>query len=189
MFYDLSFALGVLLGFIYTLAICTIIISLRPRNEKAINSNLGDIRRSISAIQQDLQKAEKQIWDYGMKEEDRSRKWAATCSSMAAKAVGILQSCWQGRQQDETARTMYNALLTGLSTVGISEIHPNDGDIIEENDLRYRINNRTGSPPYRITKVVYPGYYFRTPATRSSKEKDGVMLLEPAVVDVETVTP
>ena len=180
---NLFFALGVLLGLIYTMTISAIIISF-GRNNKTKPTNLGDLRRSISSIQQELQKTEKQIWDYGVSEEDRGRRWRTTCCNVAAKAAGVLQSCWQGQKEDTTARAIYHELLTSLGTVGIEEINPNPGDIIEENDQRYRINKRDGLPPYRITTVLYPGYYFRSPLEKPSSN-EGKILLEPAVVDVE----
>ena len=180
---NVFFALGVLLGLIYTLTISVIII-LFSRHNKPVPTNLGDLRHSIGNIQQELQKTEKQIWDYGVNEEERTKRWRINCTAMAAKAAGVLQSCWQGQGQDATARAIYHELLTSLGTVGIEEINPNKGDIIEENDQRYRINKKDGLPPYRITTVLYPGYYYRSPLEKSSSN-EGKILLEPAVVEVE----
>jgi hypothetical protein len=179
-------ALGVLLGFVYMLAVAAIVVlsSRRRRNDP---SSLGIIRRSIADVQQELQRTEKQIWEYGRQEEGRSRYWRNTFLDTAVKAAGVLRSCWQEQEQDETARTIYNTLLTGLTSAGFEEIAPGVGDRIQEDDERFRFNERDGQPPYQIKRVLYPGYYFRVRVSEPESSQERI-LLEQAVVDVETVS-
>jgi len=180
---ELYFALGTLLGFIYTLAIATIMISFRHQS-KTVSPTLGDLRRRLEGIQQDIQDMQSKVWNYGSTEEEKSRRWRVACLTVAGKAVAALQSCWLEREQDTSAQAVYDELLLSLKSVGVEEINPSLGEKVEENDRRYRIRKREGFAPYKVSKVLYPGYYFRPTLGKISEGQDKI-LLEPALIEVE----
>jgi len=117
-------------------------------------------------------------------EEEKNRRWRIACSSIAAKAVATLQNYWPEREGNATAQAVYDGLLTSLGSVGIEEISPRLSELVEENDRRYRIVRREGLPPYSVSRVLYPGYYFRPKPGILSEGEDRI-LLEPAVIEVQ----
>jgi hypothetical protein len=180
---DFSLLIGVLLGFIFTLAAAAIIISL-GHVKLSRPTTLGDLRKNLSKIQDEVQAAQERIWDYGRREEEKSQRWRINCTSVIGKSVSVLQSCWYGRNQDSTYQHIYNELLVGLKSVGLREIRPNIGQEIEENDRHYRINKIEGVAPFVVSKLLCPGYYFK-PETGSSPETSGPTFLEPALIEVK----
>ena len=178
---ELYLLLGVLIGFIYTLAVAAIMILLsRPkRPEKA---TLGDLRNLLSKAQEEIHEAQEKVWVYGTGEEEKGRRWRIACLTITGKAVDVLQSCWLSRDQDSTASAIYDELLVGLKSVGLEEIKPSLGQEIEEDDRQYRIKEIEGHSPYRVSRLVCPGYYLQ-PTT----DKAGIteqILLQPAQIEV-----
>jgi hypothetical protein len=179
----LYFALGILVGLVYTVAIVTIVISFPLQNKTAL-PRLGELRHRLESIQQEMHGLGEQIWDYGSSEEERSRRWRIACVAIAGKAVSVLQSCWLEREQDVTARAVHDELLLSLKSVGVEEINPSQGEKVDEDDRRYRIMKREGSPPYKVSKVFCPGYYLRPTLGKIYENQDNV-ILEPARIEVE----
>jgi len=174
----------VFLGFIYTLAVTAILLSLRYL-KKANPTTLGNLRSSLESIQNEIQQLHEQIWHYGSTEEEISRRWKIACVALAGKAVAALQSCWLGREQDTASRAVYDELLMSLKSVGVEEITPGVGDQVEENDRRYRIRKKEGSPPYKVSRVLCPGYYFKPTLGKASEDQEKI-ILEPALIEVES---
>lgn len=179
--------IGSLIGFIFTLAATTIIL-LFPRRSKSKKTTLGDLRHILSKVQEDVKNAEKQVWDYGTSEETKSQAWRIACTSIAGKAVSVLQSCWYEREKDSTSQAIYDELLVGLKSVGLVEIKPTIGQEVDENDNRYRIENRTMvPPPYQVSKLLCPSYIFKPNSGRAEGFKD--IILEPAQIEVAGEKP
>lgn len=178
---ELYLVVGALIGFIYTLAAAAIVLTLSYRR-KFSPTTLGDLRSRLTKIQEDVQKTQEQIWDYGSGEEEKARRWRIACTAVAGKATDVLQSCWLGREQDPTAQAIYDELVVGLKSVGLEEIMPSLGQEVEENDRRYRITQKDGYPPYKVSKLLCPGYYFK-PASNKIGVSEPV-LLEPAQIEV-----
>ena len=177
---ELYLSIGALIGFIYTLAACAIIISLSGRRQPK-PTTLGNLRSLLSKVQEEMQQAQEQIWNYGSGEEEKARRWRITCTAVAGKAADVLQSCWLGREQDSTARAIYDELLVGLKSAGLEEIMPSLGQEVEENDRRYRIKQKDGYPPYKVSKLLCPGYYFKASNKTGNSEQ---IILGPAQIEV-----
>jgi hypothetical protein len=71
----------------------------------------------------------------------------------------------------------------GLKSVGLEEISPGLGQEVEENDRYYRIKKKEGLPPYRVSKLLCPGYYFKPASGRTSGISEHIVL-EPALIEV-----
>ncbi|MFC1937790.1 hypothetical protein ACFLWY_04470 [Chloroflexota bacterium] len=182
---ELYLLIGALIGFLYTLAAVMIVISLDYRKTTA-PTTLGNLRSLISKIQEEIQQAQEQIWSYGSTEEEKARDWRIACTTMAGKAVSVLQSCWLEREQNATALAVYDELLTGLKSVGVGEIRPALGQEVEENDRQYRVKKMEGKPPYRVSKLLCPGYYFKPASDKISGDPTN-FLLEPALIEVSGI--
>lgn len=178
---ELYLLIGALIGFIYTLAAAVIVISLSGRKQPK-QTTLGTLRSLLSKVQEEVQQAQEQIWDYGSGEEEKARQWRIACTTVAGKAADVLQSCWLGREQDPTARAIYDELLVGLKSAGLEEIMPSLDQEVEENDRRYRIKQKDGYPPYKVSKLLCPGYYFK-PASNMTGVSEPI-LLGPAQIEV-----
>jgi hypothetical protein len=192
MYDQVYFALGVMIALIYALAIVAIFFLLTPKrptppaipaNMSTLSPALGELRRRVENIQQEMQELRKQVWDYGSTEEDRSRRWKIACVAVAGKSVSVLQSCWLGRNEDAVSKAIYDELLTSLISVGLEPIEPKVGDAIDPDGRAYIINKSNGMPPFKVSNVLYPGYYFN-PETRGVAGKEDKLLLEPAVIDI-----
>ena len=153
------------------------------RRRKAFPVELGELRESVKILQEETQKLEGKIWEYGDPREEKIKRWKDVCHETARKAVSVLKSCWLERE-NPSVDMIYNELVTNLKTIGIEVINPGLGQEIDENDRRYWIREREGATPYRISKVIYPGYYFRPRLGRVQEAGDEV-LLEPAQIEVK----
>lgn len=178
---ELYLLLGVLIGFVYTLAIVVIVISFGRRKQPK-QTTLGNLQNILSKVQEQIHEAQEQIWTYGSGEEEKGRRWRIACITIAGKAVDVLQSCWLGREQDSTASAIYDELLVGLKSTGLEEIKPSLGQEIEENDRHYRIKEKEGNYPYRVSRLVCPGYYLKLTSDKTGSTEQ--ILLEPAQIEV-----
>jgi hypothetical protein len=178
---ELYLLLGALIGFIYTLAVAAIVILL-SRQKRPKETTLGDLRNILSKVQEEIQEAQERVWAYGSGEEEKGRQWRIACITTAGKAVDVLQSCWLGREQDSTASAIYDELLVGLKSIGLEEIKPSLGQEIEESDRHYRIKEREGSSPYRVSRLVCPGYYLKLTTDKTGSTEQ--ILLQPAQIEV-----
>jgi hypothetical protein len=182
---ELYLLIGALIGFIYTLAAVAIVFSLGHRRSPK-PTTLGSLRSLLGGIQEEIQQAQEQIWNYGSGEEEKAQRWRIACTSMAGKAVSVLQSCWYGREQDSVSQAIYDELLVSLKSVGVGEIKPALGQEVEENDRQYRIKKIEGKPPYRVSKLLCPGYYFKPASDKISGDCNN-FLLEPALIEVSGI--
>jgi hypothetical protein len=180
---DLYLIIGILMGFIFILAAVVIIISF-PRLRSPKPTTLGDLRKLLSKVQDDVQQTQERIWDYGSKEEEKSQNWRIACTSVIGKAVSVLQSCWFGREQDATSQAVYDELLNGLKSVGLREIKPNMGQEVTEDDRQYSIKRIEGKAPYKVSKLLCPGYSFKSEKGEYF-EKYEYILIEPALIEVK----
>jgi hypothetical protein len=179
------FAIGIAVTLVYIVCIAIIVISFSRRSRSHLNT-LGELRHRLDSLQQEIAGIQGQVWDYGSTEEETSRRWRVACLAVAGKAVTVLQSCWLEREQDSTSQAIYDELMLSLRSVGVEEITPRLGEMVEENDRRYRISKREGQPPYKVSRILCPGYYFR-PTLGKISEHDNKVLLEPALIEVEGV--
>ncbi len=182
---ELYLLMGALIGFIYALAAAAIVVSLSGRRSPK-PTTLGNLRSLLSKVQEEVQQAQEQIWSYGSAEEEKVRRWRIACTAVAGKAVSVLQSCWLEREQNATALAVYDELLTGLKSVGVGEIRPSLGQEVEENDRQYRINKIEGAPPYRVSMLLCPGYYFKPTSDKISGDSNS-FILEPALIEVSGI--
>jgi len=178
---ELYLLIGVLIGFIYTLAAAVVVISL-GRQKRVRQTTLGDLRSLLSRAQEELQEAQDRIWTYGTGEEEKARRWRIACATVTRKAVDTLQSCWLDREKDSSVSAIYDELLTGLKSVGLVEIAPSVGQEVEENDSRYRIKRREGTPQYKVSRLLCPGYYLKLESSRTGNAEE--ILIEPAQIEV-----
>ena len=179
--HELYLLIGVLIGFVYTLAAAAIVITLaRPKPPE--QTTLGDLRSRLSRVQEEIQAAQEQVWAYGTGEEEKGRLWRIACTTIAAKAADVLQSCWLGREQDPSAAAIYDELLVGLKSVGLEDIKPSLGQEVQEDDRHYRIKHKEGLPPYRVSRLVCPGYSFKLASDRTGNAQR--ILIEPAKIEV-----
>ncbi|MFO7773518.1 MAG: hypothetical protein R6V59_06245 [Dehalococcoidia bacterium] len=178
---ELYLLLGVLIGFIYTLAVAAIVILL-SHQKRPKETTLGNLRNILSKVQEEIHEAQEQVWVYGSGEEEKGRRWRIACINIVGKAVDVLQSCWLGREQDSTASAVYDELLVGLKSVGLEEIKPSLGEEIEENDRYYRIKEREGTSPYKVSRLICPGYYLKLTTDKAGSTEQ--VLLQPAQVEV-----
>lgn len=178
---ELYLLIGALIGFIYTLAVAAIVILL-SRQKRPKETTLGNLRSILSEIQEEIQEAQEQVWAYGSGEEEKGRRWRIACITIAGKAVDVLQSCWLGQEHDSTASAIYDELLVGLKSVGLEEVKPSLGQEIEENDRHYRIKEREGNSPYKVSRLVCPGYYLKLTSDKTGGTEQ--ILLQPAQIEV-----
>jgi len=156
----------------------------RINNESVQDAaTLASLRQRMDSIQSEIGAAQRQIWEYGIEKEERGKSWQASCMAVAGKSVAALQSCYLMSETDKTAKDIYGEMLSSLKTVGVIEIKPKEGDEWNPADDRFRVRNKIGDAPYRITKLVYPGYKFVTNVTDVTKSKSEI-ILEPAYIDV-----
>jgi hypothetical protein len=178
---ELYLLVGALIGFIYTLAAAAIVITLsRPKQPE--QTTLGDLRSRLSRVQEEIQAAQEQVWAYGSGEEEKGRRWRIACTTIAAKAADVLQSCWLEREQDPSAAAIYDELSVGLKSVGLEDIKPSLGQEVEADDRNYRIKHKEGAPPYRVSKLLCPGYSFKLASDRTGNAER--ILIEPAQIEV-----
>ena len=178
---ELYLLIGALIGFIYALAAAAIVVLLGQRKQTK-QTTLGDLRSRLAGVQEEIQAAQEQVWAYGSGEEEKGRRWRIACTTMAAKAADVLQSCWLGREEDPSASAIYDELLMGLKSVGLEEIRPSLGQEVGEDDRDYRIKHKEGAPPYRVSKLLCPGYSFKLASDRTAKAQR--ILIEPAKIEV-----
>lgn len=178
---ELYLLVGVLIGFVYTLAIASIVILL-SRPKRPNKATLGDLRNLLSKAQEEIHEAQEKIWVYGTEEEEKGRRWRIACLNITGKAVDVLQSCWLARDQDSTSSAIYDELLVGLKSIGLEENKPSLGQEIEEYDRQYRIKEIEGSPPYRVSRLVCPGYYLKLTTDKAGSTEQ--ILLQPAQIEV-----
>ncbi len=179
---ELYLLIGALIGFIYTMAVATIVLLLRYRR-KTTPSTLGNLRKLLGQVQNEIRQIEEHVWNYGTGEEEKAQRWRISCGAVLGKAVSALQSCWYGREQDSTSQAIYDELLVGLKSVGLAEIKPNLGQEVEENDRHYRIKKMEGVAPYKVSKLLCPGYLFKPTSGQTSGISEQI-LLEPALIEV-----
>jgi hypothetical protein len=179
---ELYIAVIVIMSFFFMVIIVTI-ITLFPKKKMPISTTLGSLRQQFESIHQKMLDLQGQIWSYGSSEEEKSKYWRIACLGVAEKAVIVLQSCYLEREQSEAARAVYDELLMSLMSIGIGEISPSLGEEIDENDQRYRINKREGKPPFGVSKILYPGYYFKPRLNKASEGSDE-FIIAPALIEV-----
>ncbi len=194
---EIYFAIGILTTMVYVICLAVIITFIRnkalnadSRIMKRINNQtvqdtatLASLRQRMDSIQSEIGAAQRQMWEYGIEKEEKGKSWQAACMAIAGKSVAALQSCYLMSETDRTAKDIYGEILSSLMTVGVIEIRPKEGDEWNPADDRFRVRNKIGDAPYRITKLVYPGYKFVTNLTDVTKSKSEI-ILEPAYIDV-----
>lgn len=158
------------------------IIFLRPRRSRG-HTTLGTMRHALENIEQGIEDLKEQLWHYGSDQEESVKRWKTACLATAQKSVSLLQSCWYERDTNAWAMETYDELLQGLKTIGIEEIIPVPGELIDENDRTYRIVKQSGHPPFKVSAILCPGYCFRTDLARVSNIKDR-LILEPAIIEI-----
>ena len=67
---ELYLLLGVLVGFIYALAIAAIVI-LVSRKKRPKETTLGDLRNILSKVEEEIHEAQEKVWVYGSGEEEK----------------------------------------------------------------------------------------------------------------------
>jgi molecular chaperone GrpE (heat shock protein) len=84
------------------------------------------------------------------------------------------------REDDKTAQMTYHRLFQELSRRGLSRIDPSIGEVFDPTIHRFA-DNPTGSPPYRVSKILESGYRFKSSSGSAAKE----VVLKHALVVVE----
>ncbi|AII60222.1 hypothetical protein X793_05590 [Dehalococcoides mccartyi CG4] len=170
--------IGLLLGMLFALAstLLLLIPSMKPKTKSTLPIEI--LKQRIHEINAELQEVAQQLWIYGVEQEEENKKWRRIYRDFTSKTIDTLHSCWIGRNDDITAKATYDELVTGLKTIGIEEILPNVGEIINEDDDSISIRVIKGDTPFRVIKLVYPGYQLNS---RHLKTK---IILSPSVVEV-----
>jgi hypothetical protein len=180
---DLYLLIGLLIGFIFALTTSLLIIYF-DRLKPVRTTTLGDLRKLLSKVQDDIQLTQVRVWDYGVKEEEQSQNWQIACTSIIGQAVSVLQSCWYGRQQYPAMQDIYDELLTGLKSVGLVEIKPSLGQAVKDDDKLFRIKKIEGEAPFTISKLLCPGYCFKLKSSKNSDISENIVI-EPALIEVK----
>jgi len=195
---EIYFAIGILSAFVYFICLAVILIVIMGKRTeiKIVKSgqkepvtiqdtiSLATLRMKLDNIQGDLGAAQRQMWEYGIENEEKGKRWRMACMAIAGKSVAAMQSCYLLSETDKTAKDIYDEMLSSLRTVGVMEIRPKDGDTWDEADLRLRIRNKKGDAPYHVCKLVYPGYKF-IPSVTDAPDPANEIVLEPAYVDLQ----
>ncbi len=156
-----------------------------PLIPEPMPGQLGDLRHLAKNLQQEAQSLEKSLLDYGDDREEKIRRWRAVSFEVAKRAVNVLKSCWIERDEP-LGQMIYDELVSSLRPMGVEEICPKLGEVIEASDHKFHIRSKNGEPPYKVTQVIYPGYYFR-PRLSAVRDPKDETLLEPAHLEVEGV--
>lgn len=191
---EIYFAIGILSAMVYFICLAIIIVLIRNRhsntkatallNEKSQDaSTLASLRNKMDGIQGEMEAAQRQMWEYGIEKEEKGKRWQLACIAVAGKSVAALQSCYLLSETDKTAKDIYAEMLSSLKTVGVIEIKPKEGEAWNPADMKFRVRNKTGNAPYRISKLVYPGYKFM-PNLNEAAKAESELVLEPAYIDV-----
>jgi len=196
MYSDVYFAVGLLVGLVFMLAIAAIVACLpatrhreakeTPAAQPQASPTLGTLRADLQQMQHQINGLLDELWSYGTTEERRSKEWRLLSVAMAQKASLALQSYWMESRNNPEVESLYRELFESLRTLGMREILPNDGQEVDENDRRFRFNTRSGVAPLCVTRVVCPG--FALDIDRQWDRVDGdthSLVLEPAIVDVQ----
>jgi len=157
----------------------------RPRPLVQAETQIDDLelrtlRAQAKQLHEDTKRLDAEMLRYGNLREEQIRLWRDVSFDTAKKAVEVLKTCWLERE-DPLGTQIYGELLSNLKAIGVEEINPQVGEEIDAEDRRYQIYEKTGNPPYKVTKVIYPGYYFRPRVQEEPGEKN---LLEPAHVEL-----
>ena len=64
----------------------------------------------------------------------------------------------------------------------MEEIKPSVGQEVGEDDSRYRIKQKEGTPPYKVSRLICPGYYFKLEPSGTGNAEQ--ILIQPAQVEV-----
>ncbi len=176
---SLLLVIGILLGFLFALAVTLLITSSMKKtvSHKSILS-IELLKKQAGDIRGELLSLEEKLWVYGVGKEEENKKWQRVYRDFASKTINTLQSCWIGKDDDPTSKATYDELLTGLKTIGIEEIIPKIGELVNENDKNISIRVISGKPPYVVKTLVYPGYQL------NSRQLGTTMVLSPAIVEV-----
>ena len=196
MYSDVYFAVGLLVGLVFMLAIAAIVAcvpSTRPRASKQpspthpeVSPTLGTFRTDLEQLQRQLQGLLDELWSYGTTEERKSKEWRLLSVAMARKASLALQSYWMESRNKPEIESLYRELLESLRTLGMTEILPREGQVVDENDRQFRFNTRSGVAPLHVTRVVCPGFALEMDRPWERVDGDiGRFVLEPAIVDVQ----
>lgn len=160
-------------------------IKRRKSAEIAPSGELGEVLEDIRRLHEEAQKLEEQTAKYGGHREEKIRRWRISCFNSLRSIVPVLESLWNERDTP-IGSAMYNQLVVNLTTVGLEEIKPELGEKInEENNKGFNIIKKEGDPPYCISKVLYPGYYFH-PRLAGLETSEDEILLKPAEVEVKS---
>jgi hypothetical protein len=145
-----------------------------------VPAELGELRKGVEKLQKETDNLGKQVWNYGGIREERIHRWREACFATAGKAVSVLKTCWLERD-NPVGKAIYDELVLSLKTIGLEVIKPEIGEKINENDRRYWIKLKRGIPPYTVSKLIYPGYYFRPRLGEVAEDRDEI-LLEPTQI-------
>ena len=125
----------------------------------------GSLYMRMKALQDELDATIKEMQRYNGMREAQMQGWQQLNSDIVRRVLPTLENL-RPFLDDEDARVAdvasmaYGRLSTELVTVGVTPITPRPGEAF---DAKYHtvLERALGTPPYRITAVVAPGYLFR----------------------------
>ncbi len=164
---------GILFGFLCAIVATLLILVIPKLNSPNKEPTVEEFKNRIGSVRTELRTLEQQIWEYGIGKEEENKTWRRSYQDFVGKIIPVLHSCWLGREDDHTAKAVYNEMMNGLKTIGIEEIIPKYNEAIDINDRKYSVRLSDGDPPYIVNKVIYPGYQLR------SRKLDSFYLSQP----------
>jgi hypothetical protein len=145
---------------------------------------MRELRESMRKLREQAEGLERGVLEYGNPLEQKAQRWRSACHDTARRAVAAMKSCWLMREDNPETGVIYNELLANLGAVGLSEIAPRAGETVDNGDLRYLLCEKRGAPPYKVVKVLTPGFLF-SPRMPWPKEPADEVILAPAELEVE----
>jgi hypothetical protein len=192
---DVYFAVGLLVGLVFMLAIAVIVACLptiRRREARGasvlqpqVSPALGVLRANLKELQHRLNDLLEELSSFGITEERKAREWRLLSVAVAEKAALALQSYWMESRNNPEVESLYQELFQSLRTLGMQEVLPHEGQEVDEDDGRFRFNTRAGNAPLHVERVVCPGFLLDIGRQRHLADAETrILVLEPAIVDV-----
>jgi len=145
----------------------------------------GQVMIRFQALARELEAATKDLQRYNGTREVQLQGWQQMSADIIRRIMPVLENLepFLNDENDavaDVAQLAHGRLLTELVTLGVTQIIPTPGD--EFDGRCHQLNaHSTGYPPYRVKRVVAPGYRFQPRITGAAE-----IVVKPAEVIVES---
>lgn len=145
----------------------------------------GQVLVRFQALARELEAATKDLQRYNGTREVQLQGWQQMSADIIRRIMPVLENLepFLNDENDavaEVAQLAHGRLLTELVTLGVTQIIPTPGDDFDGRCHQLNAHS-TGYPPYRVKRVVAPGYRFQPRITGAAE-----IVVKPAEVIVES---